>query len=221
MSKRMPTFPLLVLDLDGTLVDSLPDLTAALNRLMAARGLPNFAPAELKPMIGDGTTTLIARAFAARGEAPGLGDHERFTADYAGHVAAATHPYPRVDETLTALQSKGWRFAVCTNKSTAATEALLAALGMRHWFAALGCGDSFAAHKPNPVHLLGTVEAAGGTPTRAVMVGDNRNDVAVAIAAAMPGIFAAWGYGAKTPDGTSVVAHDFAELAVIAPRLVP
>ena len=217
----MPTFPLLVLDLDGTVVDSLPDLTAALDRLMAARGLASFTPTEIKPMIGDGTAKLIERAFAARGHSPAADDHACFVADYASHVAVATRPYPQVNETLAALQSKGWRFALCTNKSTAATEALLKALGLRHWFAALGCGDSFPAHKPNPVHLLGTVEAAGGAPERAVMVGDNRNDVAVAIAADMPGIFATWGYAAKTPEGTTAVAQSFAELATIAPRLVP
>ena len=217
----MAAFPLLVLDLDGTLVDSLPDLTAALNRLMTARGLAVFRPAEIKPMIGDGTKTLIQRAFAARGQSPDSGDHDRFVADYTGHVAVETRPYPEVDETLAVLRAKGWRFAICTNKSTAATEALLKALALRHWFAALGCGDSFAAHKPNPVHLLGTVSAAGGTSDRAVMVGDHANDIAAARAAAIPAIFASWGYGnATATQGAAAVARNFAELAAIAPRLV-
>jgi phosphoglycolate phosphatase len=218
----MATFPLLVLDLDGTLVDSLPDLTGALNRLMTARDLLTFQPAAIKPMIGDGTKKLLERAFGARGQRPRIGDHDLFVADYTSHVAAETHPYPQVDETLAALQAVGWRFAICTNKSIAATEALLKALGLRHWFAALGCGDSFAAHKPDPVHLLGTVAAANGTPGRALMVGDHANDVAAARAAAIPAIFAAWGYGnAVVPPGTAAVAQHFAELAVIAPRLMP
>jgi phosphoglycolate phosphatase len=217
----MAVFPLLVLDLDGTLVDSLPDLTEALNRMMAARGLPAFRPAEIRPMIGDGTKRLIERAFAARGRSPESGDHDRFVADYTGHVAAETRPYPQVDETLAALQTMGWRFAICTNKSTAATEALLETLALRHWFAALGCGDSFPVHKPHPAHLLGTISAAGGAPNRAVMVGDHANDVAAATAADVPAIFAAWGYGGATaPQGAAAVARNFAELAVIAPRLV-
>src|SRR5215469_817813 len=139
----MVAFPLLVFDLDGTLVDSLPDLTAALNRLMAIKGLPALTPAEIKPMIGDGTKVLIVRALAARGQSPNPGDHERFAADYAAHVATETRPYPQVVETLAALEAKGWRFAICTNKSTAATETLLAAFNLRRWFVALGCGDSF------------------------------------------------------------------------------
>jgi phosphoglycolate phosphatase len=196
-------------------------LTAALNRLMAARSLPAFRPAEIKPMIGDGTKKLIERAFAARGQSPDLSDHDRFVADYTSHVAAGTHAYPQVDETLAALQALGWRFAICTNKSTAATEALLEALDLRHWFAALGCGDSFPAHKPDPTHLLGTVKAAGGMPTHAVMVGDHANDVAAARAADIPAIFAAWGYGnATAPQGAAAVARRFVELAAIAPRLV-
>ena len=115
----------------------------------------------------------------------------------------------------------GWRFAICTNKSTAATEALLKALDLRHWFTALGCGDSFPTHKPNPAHVLGTVEAAGGAPDRAVMVGDHANDVAAARGADVPAIYAAWGYGSATaPQGAAAVARKFAELAAIAPRLV-
>src|SRR5271154_283705 len=86
-SKRMTGFPVLVLDLDGTLVDSLPDLTAALNRLMAARGLPGFLPADIMPMIGDGTKKLIERAFAARGGVPQADDNARFVADYTAQVA--------------------------------------------------------------------------------------------------------------------------------------
>lgn len=217
----MDAFRLLVFDLDGTLVDSLPDLTAALNRLMATKGVPGFMPAEIKPMIGDGTKMLIARALAARGQSPNPGDHERFAADYAAHVAIETRPYPHVVETLAALEALGWRFAICTNKSTAATEALLKALDLRHWFAALGCGDSFGVHKPDPAHVLGTVKAAAGTPERALMVGDHANDIAAARAANMPAIFAAWGYGSPTPQHATAVARQFAELAQIAPRLLP
>jgi phosphoglycolate phosphatase len=220
-SKRMTGFPLLVLDLDGTLVDSLPDLTAALNRLMAAQGLAGFLPADIKSMIGDGTKKLIERAFAARGHVPEANDNARFVADYTAQVAVATRPYKQVGETLATLQQAGWRFALCTNKSTAATKALLAALGLAHWFAALGCGDTFRAHKPDPAHLLGTIAAAGATPENAVMVGDHANDIAVAKAVGIPSIFAAWGYGDPAmAQGASAVAQRFTDLAAIAPRLL-
>lgn len=213
--------PVLVLDLDGTLVDSLPDLTAALNRLMASHGLSGFLPAEIRPMIGDGTPRLIERAFTARGGNQGASDHSNFVADYTAQVAVATQPYPQVGETLAALQDAGWRFAICTNKSTAATKALLQALGLAHWFAALGCGDSFPVHKPNPAHLLGTIAAAGAAPENAVMVGDHANDMAAAKGAKVPGIFAAWGYGNRAmAQEAAAVAQRFSELATIAPRLL-
>lgn len=217
----MTGFPVLVLDLDGTLVDSLPDLTAAINRLMAARGLPGFVSAEIKPMIGDGIKKLIERAFAVRGRMPEAHDLATFVADYTAHVAVETQPYPQVGETLATLQQAGWRFAICTNKPRAATQALLKALGLAHWFAALGCGDSFPARKPDPAHLLGTIAASGAKPDCAVMVGDHANDMAVAKAVGIPSIFAAWGYGnAAMAQGASAVAQRFAELAAIAPRLL-
>jgi phosphoglycolate phosphatase len=226
MSKRMTplatTAPTLVLDLDGTLVDSLPDLTAALDRLMAARGLAGFTPDEVRPMVGDGTPRLIERAFAARAASPGKTDLATFVADYTAHAADASRPYPGVDETLAGLSAAGWRFAVCTNKPAGAARALFAALGLDHWFAAVGGGDSFAVRKPDPAHLLGTIALAGGDPRRAVMVGDHANDIAAANGAGLPAIFALWGYGPETmARGAAATARRFTELAVIAPRLLP
>lgn len=216
----MASFPLLVFDLDGTLVDSLPDLAAALNRMLAARGLAALAPKEIAPMIGDGTKRLIERAFAARGGSPAASDDDGFIADYTAHAAVASRAYPALGETLAALSAEGWRFAVCTNKSTAATKALLAALDLAHWFSALGCGDSFAARKPDPVHLGGTIALAGGTRERALMVGDHANDIAAGRALAVPAIFAAWGYGdRRMAAGAAAVAERFADLRTLAPRL--
>jgi phosphoglycolate phosphatase len=217
----MASFATLVLDLDGTLVDSLPDLTAAINRLMAARGLTGFPPEALRPMIGDGTAKLVERSLAARGQKPQSGDLDAFTADYTAHVAVATRAFPGVEETLGVLKSAGWQFAICTNKRVAATRSLLEALGMAHWFAAIGGGDSFPVRKPNPAHLLATLKEADGTATRAIMVGDHANDIAAAHGAGMASIFAAWGYGAPTmAQGASAVAHRFPELARLAPSLL-
>lgn len=211
----------LVLDLDGTIVDSLPDLTAALNRLMTARGVAGFPATSVSAMVGDGTTKLVERAFAARSGEARPDDIEAFVADYTAHATEATRAFPGVEETLGRLKASGWQFAICTNKTTAATHAVLDALGLAHWFAALGCGDTFPVRKPNPAHLLGTLDAASGDPRRAVMVGDHANDIAVAKGAGLPSIFAAWGYGARSmAAGASAVAERFAALATLGPKLL-
>ena len=190
--------------------------------MLAERSLAPLTLAEVRPMIGDGTKKLVERALAARGAAPDANADQLYVADYTGHVAAESRPYPGVNAVLARLQALGWKFAICTNKSTAATEALLEALDIAHWFAALGCGDTFAARKPDPVHLGGTIERAGGTRDRAVMVGDHANDMAAGKALSLPTIFAAWGYGArKMGEGASAVAERFAALATIGPKLLP
>jgi phosphoglycolate phosphatase len=211
----------LLLDLDGTLVDSVPDLAAALNRLLGTRGLAPLSRAEIAPMVGDGVAKLVERALAARGQAPDEGALAEYSADYGAHAAVETRPYPGVAEALNSLTGEGWLLAVCTNKPEAAARSLLGALGLAQCFAAIGGGDSFPVRKPDPAHLLATLTAAGGDPAHAVMAGDHANDVAAARGAALPCIFAAWGYGPLAmADGAAAVAHDFAELAAIARRLV-
>lgn len=211
----------LLLDLDGTIVDSLPDLAGAINRLMATHGLAAFAPQEIARMIGDGTTKLVERAFAARGRDSRPGDLDVFLADYTAHATVATHAFPGVDETLGTLQAAGWQFAICTNKTAAATTKVLDALGLTHWFVAVGSGDSFPVRKPNPAHLLATLEVARGSAAHAVMVGDHANDVAAARGAAIPSVFAAWGYGVPSmAQGAAAVAQRFTDLAAIVPRLI-
>jgi phosphoglycolate phosphatase len=211
----------LLLDLDGTLVDSVPDLAAALNRLMGARGLAPLTHAETALMVGDGVAKLVERAFAARGSAPDAGAVAEFSADYSAHAAVQTAPYPGVVEALGNLAGDGWRLAVCTNKPERAARALLGAVGLAHYFAAIGGGDSYSVRKPDPAHLLLTLQAAGGEPGRAVMAGDHANDIAAARGAGLPCIFAAWGYGPPSmAAGAAAVAQDFPELAAIARRLV-
>jgi phosphoglycolate phosphatase len=211
----------LLLDLDGTLVHSVPDLAAALNRLLRARGLAALSHAETALMVGDGVARLVERAFAARGCAPDAGAMAEFSADYGAHAVVETTAYPGVADGLKSLADEGWRLAVCTNKPEAAARALLAGLGLASLFAAIGGGDSFPVRKPNPAHLLATLKAAGGQPNRAVMAGDHANDVAAACGAGLPCIFAAWGYGPPwMAEGAVAVAQDFPELAAIARRLL-
>ncbi len=210
----------LILDLDGTLVDSAPDLAASLNRVLAPPG-PPFTPAEIAPMIGDGAGVLARRAMAARGlpESPEM--IRRFGEDYSAHAAELTRPYPGVLDGLRALSAAGWRLAVCTNKPEAAAHTLLAALGLDALLAAVGGGDSFPVRKPDPEHMLATLRLAGGEPGAAVAVGDNRNDVAAARGAGLPCIFAAWGYGGpEMAEGAAAVARDFAEVQPSAERLL-
>ena len=211
----------LLLDLDGTLVHSSPDLAAALNRLLAARGLAELTLAETEAMVGDGVAKLVERAFAARGRTPDAGAVAEYSADYGVHAAVNTRPYPGVAEGLRSLAGDGWRLAVCTNKPEAAARSLLTTLGLAECFAAIGGGDSFPVRKPDPAHLLATLKQAGGDPALAVMAGDHANDVAAARRAGLPCVFAAWGYGpVSMAAGATAIAHDFPELAVIARRLV-
>jgi phosphoglycolate phosphatase len=199
---------LAVFDLDGTLVDSAPDLHAALDRLMAARALPGFARAEVVAMVGDGAKVLVERALGARGLPFDQAAHDDFLADYTANAAVETRPFPGIPEALDALQDAGWRLAVCTNKPEAASRELLAALGLLDRLHALGGGDSFPTRKPDPAHLLATIAAAGGTAANAVMVGDHRNDVAAARGAGIPCVFVGWGYGPlHMADGAPVVAR--------------
>ena len=213
--------PTLVLDLDGTLVDSLPDLRASLNRLLATRSLAPFAPAEVAGMVGDGAAALVRGAMAARRRTAADADIADFLADYSAHAADETRPFPGAEPTLAIFRAQGWRLAVCTNKPAAPAKALLDALGLLRSFDAVGAGDSFPTRKPDPAHLLATIAIAGGDPSAAVMVGDHRNDVAAGAGAAVPVIFAIWGYGAKeTASGSAAIAERFDELPSLAAGLL-
>jgi len=196
---------LAVFDLDGTLVDSAPDIHAALDRLMTTQNLPGFTRAEVIAMVGDGVKVLLERALAARGLPFDPARHDEFLRDYTAHAAVETRPFDGIPEALDALQSQGWRLAVCTNKPEAAAREVLNALGLMDRLEALGAGDTFAVRKPDPGHLLGTIAAAGGNLANTVMIGDHHNDVQAARAAGIPCVFAGWGYGPlHMAEGASV-----------------
>ena len=211
----------LLFDLDGTLVDSLPDLAASLNRVLTAEGLAPFAAQEVTGMLGDGIAALLARALAERGRNPDRGMLARFRRDYFGAVAVASRPYPGVPETLGELAAEGWRMAVCTNKPEEAARRLLAALGLDAWFACVAGADTFQARKPDPRHLLATLDAVGGTAARAIMLGDHANDVAAARAAGIIPVFALWGYGAADMAGGARSLPAISALPALAEGLLP
>jgi phosphoglycolate phosphatase len=193
-----------VFDLDGTLVDSAPDIRAALNRTLAESGLKPVALPAVRRMIGDGAEQLVARGYAARGEALQGKALERrfrrFLEFYRGDgVATLTRPYPGVVETLATLQAAGFRLGVCTNKPAVATRAVLERLDLASYFAATVSSDEVAVHKPDPSHLKAVLASLDVDARAAVMVGDNKNDVVMARAARVAVVAVAYGYPGQDP----------------------
>lgn len=212
----------LLLDLDGTLVDTVPDLAAALNRLMDHRGLARFTGAETAAMVGDGVAVLVGRALAARGLGPDPAAVEHFARDYGAHAAVESQLFPGVRALLKELAGEGFRLAVCTNKPEAAARSLLEALDLMSLLCAVGGGDSFPVRKPDPGHLRATLAAAGGEERRALMIGDHANDVTAAAGAGVRSIFVTWGYGpVSMAAGADAIAATPDELAAAIRGLLP
>ncbi|WP_291296488.1 HAD-IA family hydrolase [Elioraea sp.] len=198
------------LDLDGTLIDSAPDIAAALNRRLAASGLGPLSLAAITRMIGDGAKVLLTRGFAAAGRpisGPALDDEAAaYIADYERNALIETRPYPGVPETLAALADAGHALAVVTNKPAEATRIVLDALGLAGMFATVAGGDSFPVRKPDPGHLLGALAALDIPSSRAVMVGDHRNDLLAARGAGIASVYAAFGYGEEDHAALGAIA---------------
>lgn len=187
-------------DLDGTLVDTAPDLIGTLNVLLGEEGLPALAQDEARPFIGHGARWLIERGFEAAGvhlhPARAQSLFERFIARYRAHIADQSRPFPGCEAALEALAAAGATLAVCTNKPTELSILLLDALKLSDRFAAIIGPDSAPAPKPDARHLLTTVERVGGDPSRVIMVGDSATDVGAARAAKAALIVVTFGYTA-------------------------
>jgi phosphoglycolate phosphatase len=213
-------------DLDGTLVDSAPDLVATLNALLTAEGLPALRLEAARPFIGRGAGWLIERGFTAAGapldpaRAPDL--FEQFIAHYRAHIADETRPFPGVVAALEELRAGGASLCVCTNKRTDLSVALLDALDLSRLFDAVVGADAAPAPKPDPRHLTTAVAAAGGTMDKAVMVGDAATDAGAARAAGAPLVLVSFGY-TETPAaelGPDVLLHHFDERPAACARLL-
>jgi phosphoglycolate phosphatase len=190
-----------VFDLDGTLIDSDPDIRAALNRVLAAENLAPLSTGQVQSMIGDGAKILLDRGFAAHGAIAEPRHLAAFLADYEVNAVVETIPYPGMVEALEALAEAGHRLGVCTNKPTQAAHNVLEALGLARFFTVITGGDSTPFRKPNPQHLAATLEALGGG--EAVMIGDHKNDILAAAGLGIPSIFVTWGYGKAEGDFTA------------------
>jgi phosphoglycolate phosphatase len=204
-----PARPTLVFDLDGTLVDTAPDLFAALNVALAAGGLRSVGAAEARTMIGHGARALVERGIAANRAdlAPEEVDRlfQVFLDHYAAHIADESRPFPGLIEAMDRFEAAGWRLAVCTNKLEFLSRLLVDTLGLGPRFAALTGGDTFAFKKPDARHLLETIARAGGDPRRAVMVGDSATDIDTAKNAGVPVVAVDFGY---TPIHVSELGPD-------------
>lgn len=190
--------PTIVFDLDGTLVDTAPDLIATLNLVFAREGIAAMPYAAGRTLIGGGVRRMIERGLSERGVAADAAEVERlyqqFIAHYAEHIADASRPFPGLEAALDRLAAAGALLAVCTNKLEWLSVRLLDTLGLTPRFAAICGQDTFGVQKPDPAILRATIERAGGRLDRAVMIGDSAADVAVARAAGVPVIAVDFGY---------------------------
>ncbi len=208
--------PELVFDLDGTLIDSVPDLHTCINRLLDSEGRRLLEIPEVTRMVGDGVPALVRRAYEATGGMPDDFEDrvERYLALYGAALADKTVPFPGVAETLERLQKAGHRMAVCTNKPYGPTMEILEALGLAPFFSAVAGGDSLPVRKPDPGHLLGTLEMLDSGPDRAVMIGDSLNDIQVAVKAGVRSIAVSYGYRRQPVEelGADIIIDSFSDI---------
>lgn len=185
-------------DLDGTLVDSAPDLIGTLNRMLVDEGLPPVPMESASTLIGSGARALLVHGFEAAGapveRAKSDELFERFLVDYAAHIADGSQPFEGVVETLERLNQRGAILVVATNKRSDLSELLLGKLDLTRHFAAIVGPDRVSARKPSGAHLKEAVAIAGGDPERAIMVGDAAPDADAARDAGMPCILTTFGF---------------------------
>jgi phosphoglycolate phosphatase len=206
----------IVFDLDGTLIDSLPDVQASLNRLLADENRNGLSLNQLKTLIGHGVNPMIEGAYQITGE-PIASEDKRTEAvkqylqyykeDPAGHTVV----YPDVIDTLNQLKADGFVMGVCTNKPHEISVLVLQALGIDSLFQGVSGGDNYSFTKPDPRHVLHTLELMGSEPDLAVMVGDSHIDGEAGTKAGLPFILVSYGYklSQKEPLKADKVIDEF------------
>lgn len=217
MTHRFSGIRAVVFDLDGTLVDSAPDLVGALDSLLGEHGRPAVGEPLGRSMIGDGAAKLVERGFTARGGLPEpLPDlARRFVEIYEARLTARTRPFPGVDAMLETLRARGLGLGVCTNKPDRATRILLEALDLARHFSAVVGGDGVRKPAPDPVHR--TLAGLGVAAHETLYVGDSPVDLAAARAAGTPVVLVSFGYTAVPASqlGADAVIDDFAALPAL------
>lgn len=189
-------------DLDGTLIDSVPDLAMAVNEMLERLGRERFDESVIRYWVGNGAQTLVKRALLGKRD---VDDDTVETAlfqkalaiflqAYRSHLCDATRPYPHVPETIEKLRQKGYRLAIITNKPEPFIAPILEGLGLKHYFEAWLGGDSLPQKKPDPMPLLHMCETFNIAVDDAVMVGDSKNDILAANACSMASIGVTYGY---------------------------
>lgn len=217
----------LVFDLDGTLVHTAPDLLRALNHVLDGIALGPRPLEEVLPFVSFGARRMIVEALKVSGSERSETEVDAllngFLAYYADNVAVDSRPYPGITQLLEEANSAGARLAVCTNKRESLSKLLLGQLAMDALFHGLAGRDTFPVCKPDPAHLFGAIDLAGGNRERAIMVGDSATDVNTALAAGVPVVAVDFGY-TDIPArelGADIVISDYSELPDALDRLIP
>jgi phosphoglycolate phosphatase len=204
MSRRFAAKAILF-DLDGTLLDTIADLTEAANLMLAELGRPGLSQACVLSFVGRGVNDLIYRCLAESGE-PSVAEtgtaHEIFRRHYARVNGQTTRPYPGIPELLAALAVRHLKMAVVTNKSTAFTLPLLQQFDFTRHFGAIVCGDTLPVKKPDPAMIHHACGLLGAKPEESLMIGDSINDSLAARAAGVPVLLVRYGYSEGMPVDT-------------------
>ena len=209
------SFDVVAFDLDGTLADTAPDLTASLNHALRALGRDAVPGESVRHMVGHGARSLLEKGLAATGGSS-LELVDRgfpiFLDYYAAHIADESRPYPGVEVAMDALAARGVTLAVCTNKLESLARDLIGALGWTDRFAAIVGGDTLPVRKPDPAPLFAAISAAGGG--RAAFVGDSITDTDTARAAAIPCVAVSFGFSDRPPEqlGAGILIDHFDDL---------
>ena len=220
----MSSFPFdtVLFDLDGTLADTAPDLTAALNHALEALGRPAIPPESVRHMVGHGARALLRQGLEATG---GCSEEQLdrglpvLLAYYEAHIADGSRPFPGVEAALDALSARGVKLAICTNKLERLAQAFVHAIGWDGRFAAIVGGDTAGRAKPDPAPVHLAIERTGGG--RAAFVGDSISDTGAAAAAAIPCVVLSFGFHDRPPEqlgGDALIDH-FDELVPALQRL--
>jgi len=209
--------PAIIFDLDGTLIDSAPDLGNALNKTLNEIGRPELELSLIRNLVGDGAVALIKRGLKASGGIQGhnLGVlRSRFLDIYDDILLENTKLFPRALNALNELKNSGFPLAICTNKPEDPAKRILEGLKIVNLFQSITGGDTFNFRKPDPRHLIKTIENTNRKKNFAIMIGDSENDILPAIKIKIPSIAVSFGYSKKKIEDlkSDIILNDFDDL---------